>query len=224
MQIYLFNFAKTSALSDHVPDCLQKIAKTQNKVIRAIFHKLNYDRKAKAHARVTPLYKELSILKLCGLCYYNLAIPGHNYFHNNTLPKIASYQFTRNLGNNLFRLGTIDLNEFYAKKTFAISAYVNYLPTEIYNNEKTRWVFSLSEEQVNFKGIGKFQRELFVNVQFYLQFYLVKFYLATNTNHEFEWKSNSSTVANTLLGLTIQQYRALILPFYLPAEVEVAKS
>ena len=41
------------------------------------------------------------------------------------------------------------------------------------------------------------------------------------TNHELE--SNSSTEANTSLSLTIYLYRALILPFCLPAEVEFAK-
>ena len=93
----------------------RKLQRLKIRLFVRFFHKLNYDRKAQVHKRVTPLYKELSILKLCGLCYYNLAIPGHNYFHNNTLPKIAhrlkrysdtSHKLTRKLGNNLFRLGT----------------------------------------------------------------------------------------------------------------------
>ena len=54
-------------IQDHVPDSLQKIVKTQNKVIRAMFRKPNYDREAKAYTRVTPLYKESNILKLCDL-------------------------------------------------------------------------------------------------------------------------------------------------------------
>ena len=49
-------FAKIiSSINIHVPDSLQKIVKTRNKVIRAIFRKPNYNKLAEAHTRVTPL-------------------------------------------------------------------------------------------------------------------------------------------------------------------------
>ena len=73
-------------IQDHVPDSLQKIVKTQNEVIRVLFRKPTHDRKAKVPTRATILYNELNILRLCDLYYYNLAILGHNYFHNKTLP------------------------------------------------------------------------------------------------------------------------------------------
>ena len=55
------NISSTNVL-EHVPDSLQKIVKAQNKVIRAIFLRPNYDKKTKTHTRVTPLYKELKVL------------------------------------------------------------------------------------------------------------------------------------------------------------------
>ena len=125
---------------DHVPDSLQKIVKAQNKVIRAIFRRPNYDKMTKTHTRVTPLYKELNVLKLSDLYYYNLAILGHNFFHTNTLPtKIAdklckcsdkSSQVTRNLNTNLY-YKTPSSTLMQKRPTTAISAYWNYLPAEI---------------------------------------------------------------------------------------------
>lgn len=130
----------SSNILDHVPESLQKIVKIQNKVIRAIFRKPNYDKNSKTHTRVTPLYKELNVLKVSDLYYYNLAILGHNFFHSNTLPtKIAeklskssdkTSQVTRNLNNNLY-YKTPSNTLMQKRPTTAISAYWNYLPPEI---------------------------------------------------------------------------------------------
>ena len=133
------NISSTNVL-EHVPDSLQKIVKAQNKVIRAIFRRPNYDKKTKSHTRVTPLYKELNVLKLSDLYYFNLATLGHNFFHTNTLPtKIAeklskcadkTSQVTRTLNTNLY-YKTPSSKLMQKRPTTAVSAYWNYLPAEI---------------------------------------------------------------------------------------------
>ena len=89
---------------------------------------------------MTPLYKELKVLKLSDLYYYNLAILGHNFFHTNTLPtKIAeklsksvdkTSQVTRTLNTNLY-YKTPSSKLMQKRPTTAVSAYWNYLPAEI---------------------------------------------------------------------------------------------
>ena len=74
------NISSTNVL-DNVPASLQKIVTIQNKVIRAIFRRPNYDKKANTG---NPTYKELNALKLSDLYYYNLAILGHNFYHTRT--------------------------------------------------------------------------------------------------------------------------------------------
>ncbi len=136
-------FAKnitSTKIADQIPSCLQKIVKIQNKILRAIFRKPKYDKDARVHTSVTPLYKELNVLKLCDLYYYNLALLAHDYFHSNTLPeKLAetlhkqsdiSGKSIRNTALNLyFKTPSNILTQ--RQPSVAIAAYWNYLPPTI---------------------------------------------------------------------------------------------
>ena len=144
MGISICQNISSNKISDSIPSSLASIVKVQNKVLRAIYRKPNYNKKTGQHrstqVSVTKLYKDLKVLKLCDLYYYNLAVLAHDYFHGNTLPAKLSEKLckqndistksTRNTTNNLhFRTPTNVLSE--RKSSIAISAYWNYLPTEI---------------------------------------------------------------------------------------------
>ena len=125
---------------DHVPENLKILVTTQNKVIRAIFRKRNYNKETKTHTSVTPLYKELGVLKLCDLYYYNLAIMAHDYFHSNVLPEKLSEKYTKKSDVtevvtrcNEFELyyPTPRLSSTVRKPSVASSAVWNILPLEI---------------------------------------------------------------------------------------------
>ena len=136
-------FAKnitSNEVKDNVPNSLVKIVKGQNKVLRAIYRKPNYDSKTGQHTSVTALYKEFKVLKLCDLYYFNLAILAHDYFHGNILPtklsdklcrtSDATSRITRSTNKNLHY--STPQNTLAARKpSTAISAYWNYLPVEI---------------------------------------------------------------------------------------------
>ena len=87
------------------------------------------------------LYKELNVLKLCDLYYYNLAMLGHDYFHSNTLPEKLALKLnqqynaetdrtTRNSVLNL-QYKKPSSNLMQRRPTTAISAYWNFLHAEI---------------------------------------------------------------------------------------------
>ena len=136
-------FAKnisSNGIRDSVPSSLVKIVKVQNKVLRAIYRKPNYDRKTGNHTSVTALYKDLTVLKLSDLYYFNLAVIAHDYFHGNTLPtklsdklcktRDVSTRVTRSTNNSLHY--TTPLSTIAARKpSTAISAYWNFLPVDI---------------------------------------------------------------------------------------------
>ena len=133
------NITSTHA-SDHIPKSLQYIAKTQNKVIRAIFRKPNYDKNTKTPTSVTPLYKELNVLKLCDLFYYNLACLAHDYFHTNTLPLKLSEKLCkqsdisdRSTRNSSFNFHYKTPHNILSQRqpSVAIAAYWNCLPASV---------------------------------------------------------------------------------------------
>ena len=137
-------FAKnisSTQVSDHVPSCLQQTAKIQDMIIRAIFRKPRYNKDTCTHTSMAPLYKELNVLKLCDLYYYNLAMLGHDYFHSNTLPEKLALKLNRQYNaetdrttrNSLLNLQykTPSSNLMQRRPTTAISAYWNFLPAEI---------------------------------------------------------------------------------------------
>ncbi len=70
---------------NHIPINLIQLARTQNKVIRAIQRKPNYDKKSKTQTSVTPLYKTLGILKFKDLYMYNLGIMAHDFSYGDCL-------------------------------------------------------------------------------------------------------------------------------------------
>ena len=127
-------------IKSKIPKSLDKIVKAQNKVLRAIYRKPNYDRNTGQHTSVTALYKDMKVLKLHDLYYFNLAVLGHDYFHSNTLPTKLSEKLckhsdiatrtTRNTDNNLW-FNTPNNTLAARKPSTAISAYWNSLPVEL---------------------------------------------------------------------------------------------
>ena len=119
-------------IKNKIPKSLDKIVKAQNKVLRAIYRKPNYDRNTGQHTSVTALYKDMKVLKLYDLYYFNLAVLGHDYFHSNTLPTKISEKLckhsdtatrtTRNTDNNLW-FDTPQNTLAARKPSAAISAY-----------------------------------------------------------------------------------------------------
>ena len=130
----------SNGINSKTPKSLDKIVKAQNKVLRAIYRKPNYDKTTGQHTSVTALYKEMKVLKLCDLYYFNLAVLAHDYFHSNTLPTKLSEKLcrhsevttriTRNTHNNLW-FNTPHNSLAARKPSTAISAYWNFLPSEI---------------------------------------------------------------------------------------------
>ena len=136
----------STQIKDHLPSCLGTMVKTQNKVIRAIFRKPNYDKDTKTNTRVTPLYKEMGVLKLCDLYYYNLAVLAHDYFHSNSLPNKLAEKLDKNLtssSDRTTRNSSLSLKFstprnllMQRKPSVAISAYWNFLPATIKSCKK----------------------------------------------------------------------------------------
>ena len=125
---------------DHVPENLKKINTTLNKIITAIFRTPKYDKKLKEYTQLNPLYKELGILKLCDLYYYNLAIMVHEFYHGNSLPSkladkyIMKYEITnvstRNNEHELYYTAP-RLQGTLRKPTLASAAFWNTIPNEL---------------------------------------------------------------------------------------------
>ena len=134
------NLTNDSYRPDHVPENLKKINSILNKVVRAIFRKPKYDKQSQEHTPSNPLYKELGILKLCDLYYYNLAIMVHEFYHSNSLPSKLSDKYTkkteitnvctRNNEHELYYTAP-RLNGTYRKPTLASAAFWNTLPNEL---------------------------------------------------------------------------------------------
>ena len=125
-------------IRDHVPNCMQNIVRIQNKIVRAIFRKPKYDKTSKMHTSVTPLYKELNVMKVSDLYYYNLAILAHDYFHSNTLPEKLAEKLDKNISERVTRNSQLNLQYrtphntlMQRKPSTAISAYWNSLPSTI---------------------------------------------------------------------------------------------
>ena len=56
--------------ADHIPSNLKQLYYTQNKIIRAIVRKPKHDKQNNTYTSMSPIYKELNILKLYDLYYY----------------------------------------------------------------------------------------------------------------------------------------------------------
>lgn len=126
--------------ADHVPNNLKNLNTTLNKVIRAIFRKPKYDKKKEVNTASNPLYKELGVLKLCDLYYYNLAILVQEYYHGNNLPSKLADKYTKKAevtdvktrNNDLELYYTVpNLVSTYRKPTLASAAFWNTLPREL---------------------------------------------------------------------------------------------
>ena len=138
-----FNFSRNiigTYENVHVPENLKVLNSTLNKVLRAIFRKPRYDKKSKEHTASDPLYKELGVLKLSDLYYYNLANIVHEYYYGNNLPEKLSKNYTKKsevthfkTRNNEFELyyTTPRLVSTYKKPTISSAAFWNTLPIYI---------------------------------------------------------------------------------------------
>ena len=63
---------------------------TINKIIRAIVRKPKYDTKTRQNTPSKPIYKQLQILTLNNLYYYNIGVLAHTFYYSLNLPdKIA---------------------------------------------------------------------------------------------------------------------------------------
>lgn len=125
---------------DHVPGDLKYLNTSINKVMRAIFRKRRYDKKNKINTPSSPLYKELGVLKLCDLYYYNLAMLVHEFYYGNTLPTKLADKYTKKEDVTNVRTRNNDLELYYPlpnhvktykKPTIASAAFWNTLPRDI---------------------------------------------------------------------------------------------
>ena len=101
--IWCAEYAKnimTDANYDRVPITLKHLVKTQNKIIRAIFRKPNYNKTTKSNTNVTELYSKLGVLKLQELYYYHLGILAHDFFNNPHFPTLLKEKFKSFLPNS----------------------------------------------------------------------------------------------------------------------------
>ena len=72
---------------DHIPKILRQLSSTQNKIIRAVFRKPKFDKVSQTYTSNSPLYKELEVLKIYDLYYYNLACIAHDFFYDRYFPE-----------------------------------------------------------------------------------------------------------------------------------------
>ena len=137
------HFARNIVVSysiDHVPEILKQLSYTQNKIIRAVFRKPKFDKSKQEYTSNSPLYKELEVLKICDLYYFNLACIAHNFFYDKDLPEKIAENFTKksDISNVSTRNSQIDLYyktpklvSSYKKPSVASTMIWNSLPTPI---------------------------------------------------------------------------------------------
>ena len=125
---------------DHIPDNLQQLTYTQNKVIRAIFRKPKYDKSSKLYTSMSPLYKALKVLKLCDLYYFNLATMAHNFYHGNNLPDKIAEKYKKKVDITDVRTRSNEYELYYKtprlvstfkEPSMASSAFWNTLPNDL---------------------------------------------------------------------------------------------
>ena len=125
---------------DHIPENLKHLCNVQNKIIRAIFRKPKFDKISQTYTRNTPLYRELEVLRLYDLYYFNLACIAHEYFHVGDLSEAVAENFVKkshicslNTRNNAIDLHykTPKLVSSYKKPSIAATMIWNTLPVEI---------------------------------------------------------------------------------------------
>ena len=128
----------------HIPKSLKIIDSNLKKIIRAIFKKPKYNKKTKKYTETSPLFKQLNVLKLQDMYYYNLALLVHDYFYNPKLPESIKEKFdsivtksqhnTRSDGLNIIYNLPKSLRS-YKKPSTAGSIYWNRLPIELRKTE-----------------------------------------------------------------------------------------
>ncbi len=125
---------------DHVPKNLNNLNVTVNKIIRAILRKPKYDKNTASNTSSKPLYRELEILTLNNLYYYNLGVLAHSFYYTDTVPdKIAEKLVKKSTitsvqtKNNEYELYyTVPRKETtYRKPTLACTLLWNQLPNEL---------------------------------------------------------------------------------------------
>ena len=127
---------------DRIPDALKQLCKTQNKIIRAIFRKPNYNKITKTNTQVTSLYSELGVLKLQERYYYHLGILMHDFFNSKQFPALLKQKFLSFLPNSKISMSTrnegfnlsYSISHFtyaYKKPSVASAVFWNSLPTKI---------------------------------------------------------------------------------------------
>ena len=132
----------TDSNESQIPSVLKSIITVQNKIIRAIFRKPKFDKKQKTYSytETSPLYKELFVLKIKDLYFYNLAILAHDYFNNVNFPTKLHENFTSHATNTDRQTRSLHYNlsydkprtlKTYRKPTIASTMFWNSLPTEI---------------------------------------------------------------------------------------------
>ena len=125
---------------NHIPSNLKNLNKTINKVVRAIFRKPKYDKINKVNTPSSPLYKELDVLKLYDLYYYNLASIVHDFYYEEDFPSKLGAKFikkedittvkTRHNENELYYQNPRIISTF-KKTSLSSAAYWNTIPLDI---------------------------------------------------------------------------------------------
>ena len=132
---------------DHIPDSIKQLVVAQNKVLRAIYRKPNYNKAEKTYTSVTSLYKNFKALKLNDIYYYNLAILAHNYFYGNNMPEKLAEKFTKKSEITDMTTRQVNLDMYYKlprlistfkKPSIASLALWNILPAEIRKQSKLK--------------------------------------------------------------------------------------
>ena len=92
------------------------------------------------NTQTSPLYKELGVLKIQDLYYYNLAVLVHDYFYNINFPEALKEKFETSLINNPITTRNHKKNlvykipnliSTYKKPSIAGSIYWNKLPNKL---------------------------------------------------------------------------------------------
>ena len=120
------------------PSNLKKLITTQNKIVRAICRKPKFNKNTKEYTRSAPLYKELNILRLKELYFYNLGVLVFEHYHNPDFPELITEKFNCTHSSEMKNRNDLNLSypvpkyqKTYCKSSIAGTMFWNSLPNEI---------------------------------------------------------------------------------------------
>lgn len=154
--IWASEFAKnimTDRDYNRIPTNLKKIVTTQNKIVRAICRKPKFNKKTKTYTKSAPLYKELNILRLKELYFYNLGILVYEHYHNPDFPELIAEKFKSHNSTKNTRSNNLNLHyevpkylSTYCKPSIAGIMFWNSLPNDMKNTQSKNYFKTLLKQ------------------------------------------------------------------------------